>query len=59
MEVELLEGLVTGASVHEAGEIVDLDEKDAQRLIDKGAARPAPVVLTVHDCTQELGCNFS
>lgn len=59
MQVELLEGLVTGTSIHDAGEVVDLEEKDAQRLIDKGAARPAPVVLTVHDCTQEIGCDFS
>ena len=56
MKVELLEGLVTAVSIHEAGEIVELDEKDAQRLIDKGSARPAPVVIEVDSVLQEGIC---
>jgi hypothetical protein len=58
VKVELLEGLVTGVSIHEAGEIVELDEKDARRLIDEGKARPPPVKIQVDSFNQEMSCVF-
>ena len=56
MKIELLDDVVYRNEVWRAGDTIEVPDKDAERLCDEGKAKPARVVIEVHDFTQEFSC---